>query len=120
VRRGFWFSHETGEFRDAIFNSHLSCVVTEPVAFGVTADFIHAQFETADGEDRVGRDARHCILLAVPERSAWVRWMEITPPLDSGRWMVEAWTREPRRGYILSSASALVGRRRVRDREIPH
>jgi len=94
VRRGFWFNYETGEFKDAIFESHLRVVMDNPQLFGVTTEFIKAEFSRSRDETALGAVARRNILMAVLEHSSWVRWREMQPPLYSHRWSVEAWSKE--------------------------
>jgi hypothetical protein len=93
VRRGFWYDHRTGEFKDAIFESHLRVVMDDPPLFGVTREFIDAEF--AQTREEVGLEgvARRNILMGVLEHSSWVRWREMQPPLYSHRWSVEAWSK---------------------------
>jgi len=112
VRRGFWYNHETSQFLDAIFTSHLKIVMDNPQLFGVTTEFIKAEFRRLTDETAFGAVARRNILMAVLENSSWVSWREMTPPLYSHKWSVEAWSKErwnPKREDLLKVLEEWVG-----------
>ena len=94
MKRGFWYNHGTGEIISAMFTSHLRVVIENPATFGVTSDFINAEFKKTRERHGIEGVARRQILLAVLENSGWVRWREMVPPIYSHRWSVEAWSKE--------------------------
>ena len=113
MRRGFWYDHRTGEFKDAIFVSHLRIVMDNPELFGVTNEFIKAEFSKYRDETCLGTVARRNILMAVLEHSTWVRWQEMRPPAYySNRWSVEAWSKDrwnPTEEDLLQTLEVWVG-----------